>query len=342
MDGGGRLLQSLRTIGLRRKAVKASDDLHVSGEADLRLKVGTDAGPSHKKALPKKLPSSSRRLRSQPLNRWQRASKNITRRGAGVGMALSLVLAVGIYGGIKGGGIERFLAENGAVRDIMARGLGFGIEAITITGQRELISTEVLALAGIRPQDSLLFLDAEAIRARLVVSPMIKTADIRKLYPNQLIIAIHERKADAVWQVDGEVSIIAADGRVIDKMRDQRYARLPFIVGEGAQKRYGEYMKILAASGSLRTQIRAGTLVGERRWTIKFSNGLDLKLPERQPDRAMAQFASLAKTHDLMEKDLIVADMRAPGRFSAQLSAEALAKRMDGKPKTVKRKGGAA
>ena len=84
MDGGGRLLQSLRTIGLRRKAVKASDNLHVSGEADLRLKVGTDAGPSHKKALPKKRSSSSRRLRSQPLNRWQRASKIMTRRGAGV------------------------------------------------------------------------------------------------------------------------------------------------------------------------------------------------------------------------------------------------------------------
>ncbi len=257
-------------------------------------------------------------------------------------MTCCLALATGIYGGIQGGGFARFFEDHGSVQDIVARGLGFGIAAITITGQRELLSNEVLALAGIKPVDSLIFLNAQTVRKRLVAAPMIRSADVRKLYPNQLVIAIRERKADAVWQRNGEVSIIAGDGRRIDKMRDQRYARLPFIVGPGANKRFHEYRKILSSAGHLRSKIRAGALIAERRWTIKFKNGLELKLPEAGPAPAMALFASLDKKHDLLDKDLILADMRTPGRFVGRLSAEAAARRSGKSAKKPKRKGGAA
>jgi cell division protein FtsQ len=266
----------------------------------------------------------------------------MTRRGAGVGMAACLLLATGAYGSIRGGGFERFIEDNGSIADIVARGFGFGIDAITISGQRELLSTEVLKIAGIRQQESLLFLDVNTIRERLVASPIIQTANVRKLYPNQLVITIGERTADALWQRDGEVLIIAADGRIIDKMRDQRYSQLPFIVGAGANKRYAEYMRILAAAGPLKHQIRAGTLIGERRWTIKFANNLDLKLPESAPEDAMAQFVTLNKAYDLLDKDMLIADMRVQGRFIGQLSEEAMARREDAKKKRPKRKGGAA
>jgi cell division protein FtsQ len=235
-------------------------------------------------------------------------------------MAACLLLATGAYGTIRGGGFERFIAENGSIADIVARGFGFGIDAITISGQR----------------------DVNVIRERLVASPIIQTANVRKLYPNQLVITIGERTADALWQRDGEVLIIAADGRIIDKMRDQRYSQLPFIVGAGANKKYDEYMRILAAAGPLRNRIRAGTLIGERRWTIKFANGLDLKLPEAAPEDAMAQFVALNKIYDLLDKDLLVADMRVQGRFVGQLSEEAMSRREDARKKRPKRKGGAA
>ncbi|MCC2095903.1 MAG: cell division protein FtsQ/DivIB [Hyphomicrobiales bacterium] len=266
----------------------------------------------------------------------------MTRRGAGIGMAVCLLLATGAYGSIRGGSFERFLDANGSVGDIIARGFGFGVDVITISGQRELLSTEVLKIAGIRSQDSLLFLDVKAIRERLVASPIIQTANVRKLYPNQLVIAIGERTADALWQRDGEVLIIAADGRVIDKMRDQRYTRLPFMVGTGANKRYGEYMRVLAAAGPLKSHIRAGTLIGERRWTVKFRNGLDLNLPEHAPEQAMARFVALNKQYDLLDRDILVADMRVTGRFVARLSEEAKSKREAAEKKRPKRKGGAA
>ncbi len=75
-------------------------------------------------------------------------------------------------------------------------------------------------------------------RARtLEALPLIKQASVRKLYPDRIVIDIVERAPAALWQKDGELSAIAADGAVIDKADDGRYAALPFVVGEGANER---------------------------------------------------------------------------------------------------------
>ena len=72
---------------------------------------------------------------------------------------------------------------------------------------------------------------------RLETAPLVKQASVRKLYPNHLVIDLVERAPYALWQKDGQVNIVAADGAVIDQMRDQRFASLPFVVGEGANER---------------------------------------------------------------------------------------------------------
>ena len=57
---------------------------------------------------------------------------------------------------------------------------------------------------------------------------------MRKLYPNQIVVDIVERTPYGLWQKDGEVRAIAADGAAIDEVHDGRYLDLPFVVGEGA------------------------------------------------------------------------------------------------------------
>ncbi len=322
MDGGGRLLQSLKTIArLGRDSAQAKA-----------------AQAAARPGQPKRAP----RRRMSPRGAWHRFATVVTQRGFGTALVICLATATAVYGAVQSGAYNKFVEENGSARDILARAAGFGIDAITISGQRELLSSEVLKAANIRPQDSLMFLDVQQVRESLVKVPIIQAANVRKLYPNQLIVTVIERKAHAVWQEDGDVSIIAADGQVIDRMRDQRYTRLPFVVGKGANKRLDEYLKLLEAAGSLRSSIRAGTLIGERRWTIKFTNGLDLKLPEDDAVATMRQFSKLAAEHALMEKDLLVVDMRVPGRLIGTMSAEALEKREAVKSNKPKRKGGNA
>ena len=122
----------------------------------------------------------------------------------------------------------------------MARGLGFAIAAVTISGHSPIYAkSDVLSLAGITPEEFPALLRRRGGARALEAAPLVKQASVRKLYPDQIVIDIVERTPAAVWQKDGQVSAIAADGAVIDELRDTRSLDLPFVVGEGANERLG-------------------------------------------------------------------------------------------------------
>jgi cell division protein FtsQ len=240
---------------------------------------------------------------------------------------LALFTVVGVYGAIKGGHYAAFVAEEEEPADILAKGLGFSIKAVTISGAHELKEQDILATAGIGPRNSLLFLDAAKIREKLKLLPIVKEAAITKLYPDRLLIEVEERRPIALWQSDGETRIVAEDGVVLGLIQNRRFIHLPFVAGAGANDKVGEYLALLESAGNLRERIMAGVRVGERRWTLKLTNGLEILLPERDPAAAMARLIELQKVYHLLDKDVFLLDLRQPDRLIARLSAQAAAAR---------------
>ena len=315
MDGGRRLLRSLKEAIASPLPQRAA----FAGAADLRH--GYDPEPP--------APVRSRRRRKGELP--GRFLAMCTRRGAGAAMVATLFGAVFVYGALKGGAYEDFVARNGEIHDVIARGMGFGLDVITISGQREITPQEVLAVAGVGERNSLPFLDVRDVRERIKSAPLVREASVRKLYPDRLVIDIVERDAHALWQKDGEIFVISADGTPIDTIHDERFVNLPFVVGEGANERVAEFQKILEASGDLKPRIRAGVLVTNRRWNVKLTTGVDVKLPEIGAEAAIAALARLSKEQKIIDKDLISIDMRIPGRLVARLTEEAAATRAEAK-----------
>ena len=260
-------------------------------------------------------------------------------RGFGALLAVLFLGMVGAYGVAIGGGYHRFVAANGAPADILAKAMGFGVDVITISGQRSLSADEALAAAAVTDRHSLLFLDALAVRERLMATPLIKDARVRKLYPGRLVIELTERDEFALWQSDGQIFVVAQDGKPIDVLRDERFVNLPFVVGEGANERVAEFQRIVDAAGDFKSKIRAGVLVTNRRWNVKLTTGVDVKLPEQNPEGAMAALARLSRTQQIADKDVISIDMRVPGRIAARLSEEAAALRAEAQAKKPVRRG---
>lgn len=278
-----------------------------------------------------------RRRRLQRETRLERLARVAGRHGVGTALLFLFLAAAGVAGSLHGGEYERFVAENGPVGDVVARKLGFGIEAITITGPRELQESEILATAGIGPRSSLLFLDVATAREKLAEIPLVREASIRKMFPNRLIIEIAEREPYAIWQSGGVLRLVAADGAPISEMHDGRFADLPFVVGAGANKRVGEFTRLVAAIGDVRARVRAGVFVGQRRWNLVMSSGLEVKLPEAGSEVAAATFGKLAREQHLLDKDIISIDFRSPGRVYARLSDQAAAARAETLAKGKKR-----
>jgi cell division protein FtsQ len=242
-----------------------------------------------------------------------------------IALTFFVLLGAAGLGALRGGQLDEFAARHGGVGDFVARKLGFGLDIVTVAGATHLSESRILSLAGVSDKSSLPFFDVAAARARLEADPLVKQASVRKLYPNQIVVDLIERTPYAVWQKDGQVRAIAADGAPIDDVRDGQYIGLPFVVGEGANDRIHEFVGLLDQMAELKPRVEAGVLVGQRRWSLKLKSGLEIKLPETDPAAAIATLLRLERQSRILERDVLALDFRVPDRVFVRLSQEASA-----------------
>lgn len=266
-----------------------------------------------------------------------------TRVPHGVGVAAAAVLVAGAtsYGVMVGGHGPAAIEVLKDLRDGAANAVGFRIESVALSGQRQVTREEILATAGVTGRTSLLFLDALDARERLKSNPWISDATVLKLYPGRLQIQITERHPHALWQKDGRVSVIAEDGTVLEPYVARRFVRLPLVVGAGAEKNAKDFLKLLEKHPEIMSQVRASVLVAERRWNLKLKNGLDVRLPEIGVDEALARLAKLDREKKVFAKDITAIDLRLADRVTFRLSEGAAEAReaLFNKDKKPKKKG---
>jgi cell division protein FtsQ len=264
-------------------------------------------------------------------------------RGAGIAAAIAFVLASVAYGTVRGGHVPVVMVELRDFRDSVANLAGFRITSIALAGQRRLTREDILDTAGVTGRSSLLFLDAAEMRARLKANPWIAEATVLKLYPGRLHIGVTERDAFALWQRDGKVEVIADDGAVVEPYAGQYFAKLPLVVGVGAETRAKDFLASLDKYPSIRNQLRAAVLVAERRWNVMLKNGIDVQLPAAGLEQALDTLLKLDRDIKILSRDIATIDLRLADRVTVRQSDEAAAARLDAlKDKNPKKKGGAA
>ena len=261
-------------------------------------------------------------------------------RGIGVAGSIMLLTAALGYGAVAGQHVPAVLDWLKGARDVAANSLGFRIAAISLTGEKEVSREEVLTTAGVTGRASLLFLDADAARTRLLANPWIADAAVLKLYPDRLQITITERLAFALWQKDGRVSVIAADGTVLEPFVEDRYVGLPLVVGRGAERQAKNFLGIIDRYPDIRSAVRASILVAERRWDLRLANGINVRLPETGLDGALDRLVQLDRDKKLLSRDITTVDLRLPDRVTVRLSDSAAQARDEALKAAMKRKKG--
>jgi len=279
---------------------------------------------------------------TQVMDRWSSLINTRWPRGVGVAGSVVVILASLAYGAVKGDHIPSIIAALKDARDGAGNAAGFRIVSVALAGQHHVSREEVLAVAGVTGSTSLLFLDVEQTRERLKTNPWIADATVLKLYPGELQIGIKEREAFALWQKDGQVSVIADDGTVLEPYVSPRLIELPLVVGRGAETRAKEFLALLDRYPALRAFVRAAVLVGERRWNLRLNNGIDVRLPETDIAPALERLVALDKEKNLITRDIVAIDLRLPDRVTVRLSEAAAQARIDAAKDKAKKKGGSA
>jgi cell division protein FtsQ len=330
MDGGGRLARSLRSLRPQTDLKAAA----IGAAILLRERFGSNRAPA-RQPRPQQ--------REQPPHRLIALFERYLPPRAGAAATVLILLGSAGFGIVKGGHVEELSAALSDTRNAIANSAGFRITAVAINGRKQLSQDEVLAIGGVNGRSSLLFLDADAVRAKLKANPWIAEATVLKLYPGQLQIDISERSAFALWQQDGRLSVISDDGAVLEPYVSRRFLLLPLVVGKGAETRARDFLALLARYPQVSSATKAAIFVGERRWNLRLKDGLDIRLPENDVGKALAALSKLDQEDRLFSRDIVAVDMRLPDRLTVQLSDDAAKAREElFKDKKPKKKAGDA
>ena len=343
MDGGGRLDQPLKRSRQRagdQVGTPVNERKQTRARSDRRGRLRLPAWLQRE--LRPLLPGS---LGAAPL-RVGRCIARIVRlpppRGVGIAASLLLLASALGYGVVVGDHLTAVIDWAKGARDTAANSLGFRIAAVSLTGEKEVSREEILTIAGVTGRASLLFLDADAARARLMANPWIADAAVLKFYPDRLQIRITERQAFALWQKNGRVKVIAADGTVLEPFVERRYLHLPMVVGEGAERQATDFLGVLDRYPDIAGRVRASILVARRRWDLFLTNGVDIKLPETNPAAALDRLVALDRDKKLLSRDITIVDLRLPDRVTVRLSDAAAQARDAALKASQKKKGGSA
>jgi cell division protein FtsQ len=328
MDGAGRLARSLRSLRPQADLKAAA----IGAVILLRERLGLNRAAA-------KAP----REREQPPHRLIALVERYLPHRAGVAATVLMLLGSAGFGIVRGGHIQELTLALSDTRNAIANSAGFRITTVAIHGRKQLTQDEVLAIGGVNGRSSLLFLDAAGVRDKLKANPWISDATVLKFYPGQLQIDIVERSAFALWQQDGRLSVIADDGAVLEPYLSSRFISLPLVVGKGAETHAKDFLALLARYPQVRSATKAAIFVGERRWNLRLTDGLDIRLPENGVGKALAALSKLDKEDRLFSRDIVAVDMRLPDRLTVQLSEDAAKAREDlFKDKKSKKKAGDA
>ena len=194
---------------------------------------------------------------------------------------------------------------------------GLKVEQIEITGLKRMdrMSVYAVALEDKRNETSMMAVDLEGIRQRLLRYGWIADAHVSRRLPDTLLIDIVERTPAAVWQDRGQLTLIDASGVLLEAVRPDAIPDLPLVIGPGADRQEAAYQTLLEAAPALKPRVKAATWVGNRRWDLTFESGEVLALPEEGAPKALVTFAELDGQRPLLGRGWLRFDMRDPAKL---------------------------
>jgi cell division protein FtsQ len=115
------------------------------------------------------------------------------------------------------------------------------------------------------------------------------------------------------------------------------------VVGRGAERQAKDFIRLIDRYPEIRSTLRASVLVADRRWNLRLTNGMDVRLPETDPQSALDRLVALDREKKLLSRDITTVDLRLPDRITVRLSDAAAQARDEAlKANTKKKKGGDA
>jgi cell division protein FtsQ len=200
---------------------------------------------------------------------------------------------------------------------------GLRVTDIVIEGRANTPEPMLRAAIGVSKGDPILGFSLEQTRTNIEMIPWVEHATVERRLPDTLVINLQERRPFAVWQNQGKFVLVDRSGQVVANQDVAEFPRLPLIVGLGAPAAAAEILDALRERPALEEKVSASIRVGERRWNLRMTSGIDVMLPEGHEVAALDRLIQLQQEHAVLDRPLVAIDLRLPDRLLFRPKPEA-------------------
>ncbi|MGR3315603.1 cell division protein FtsQ/DivIB [Roseovarius indicus] len=168
-------------------------------------------------------------------------------------------------------------------------------------------------------------IDLEHVRNMIVGLPAVAEASVRVRQGGVLVAKVTEREPVAVWRTWDGLGLVDKQGYVVAEISSRLdRSDLPVIAGKGGDKDVPGALSILQAAAPLGDRVKGLVRMGERRWDVVLDRGQRILLPDENPVRALERVIVLDEVQDMLERDVVVVDMRLAERPTVRMNEHAL------------------
>ena len=153
------------------------------------------------------------------------------------------------------------------------------------------------------------------VKDRLKNHIWVQEAIVERRLPSTIYIAIIERAPIAIWQFQQKLYLIDAEGNRISKYDKVGFEELINVVGQDANIYANSLLDELNHYPNLAAKVWSAVRQGQRRWDLKLEQGITVKMPEEEFNKAYDYLHSLNKKNRLFGQDYKVLDLRDPKKY---------------------------
>jgi cell division protein FtsQ len=165
--------------------------------------------------------------------------------------------------------------------------------------------------------------DLEAVRESFETVPWVRRAQVRRIWPNTLLVGIEEHRPLAIW---GDGRLVNREGELFVANPEEAEADQTLVAFSGPPgseadmtRRWRELNEQLAP---LNLTIESLTLSPRYAWTARFDNGLTLVLGREQDVSIASRIERWVSVYPLaqarLSRDAVSVDLRYPNGFAVR------------------------
>tara|TARA_B100000678_G_scaffold277210_1_gene270741 strand:+ start:1114 stop:1797 length:684 start_codon:yes stop_codon:yes gene_type:complete len=189
----------------------------------------------------------------------------------------------------------------------------FKIQNIEITNNNKINKTDIINKLNHIYNKNILFISNDDISESLKTVNYLEKIEVKKKYPDTIVIKIYETKPVGILFKNNTKYIIDTVSNLITFNDNLVNNNFPNIFGKGAEKDFINFFEQLKNNKFPRKQVKNYYYFQVDRWDVKLTNNQIIKFPSKKRKEAIQQSVKLLNHEDFENYKVI--DLRIHGKI---------------------------